>query len=123
MRRRSASMASASLRRCLSAVMSSTVAIMRPLLVGSSVAMIRTGKLVPSRCRLVVSVATVAPCRTRFTMLDGCPGLFGHEEGGWIPDQPRGSVAVDQLRPPVDLQDYRRGDCQVGDETTDRHVL
>ncbi len=55
--------------------------------------------------------------------LDGRPGLVGHQSGRRNPHQFGGRVAIDQLRPPVDFEDSRRGDGQVGHEDADRHRL
>src|ERR1019366_7437262 len=56
-------------------------------------------------------------------VLDVCPALFGHEAVGWIPHHLGGRVAVDQFRPPVDLQNDRRDNGQVGDEDADGRVF
>ena len=54
---------------------------------------------------------------------DGWPGFFGYQVGSRHACELGGRVAVDQLRPPVGLQDDRRGRGQVGDEDADGHVL
>ena len=56
-------------------------------------------------------------------VLDGQPGLLGHQVGSRHPRQLGGRVAVDQFRAPIGLQDDRRGHGQVDDEDADRHVL
>lgn len=53
----------------------------------------------------------------------GRSGLFGHQVGGRHSHQLGGRVAVNQLRPPVDLQDGRGNHGQVGNEDADGHVL
>ena len=70
-----------------------------------------------------LGVYSLAPLDMLQDVLDVFPGFFRHELDCWLPNQLGSLVPVDQLRPPVDLQDDGRGHCQVDDEDADGHIF